>query len=258
MTAEIYLVTCSNNGFKYVDADSNSYVIGWYQHINNAQKRDTMFHKALNNYGPDKFMVKKITDCPISIVDELKQKYIFQYNTIFPNGYNEISYIYDTKKMDLKTTIDQLKKFKNCFNFDRKSEKLPEYIYKDEFEGYYVKGLKDYGEYNIPRKDFNTLEEAKIFITKVKKYNDAKRLPFSWSIVTLTPIEIEFFVPIFIKKSMIKDRQNGFYVKYTESYDDDNEPFEIIKRFTKINASWITKYDAATEFVREQIYEMIL
>ncbi len=254
--AEIYLITCSKNGLKYVDADTNSYVIGWYKHINESQKRDTIFHKALNNYGPDNFMVKKIAECPIDLMNELKQRYIFEHNTLYPNGYNEKIYIYNFEKMDFQNTIVHLKTFKNYFVIARDIESLPDNIFASQFSGYYVKGLKDYGNYNIVKKDFDTLQKAKEFIAKVKEYNSAKRLPFSWSIVNLSPSDIEFFIPIFIKKSMIKDKQNGFYVKYTESYDDDNEPFEIIKRFTKVNASPMTKYDAAVQFVREQIYEM--
>lgn len=76
---KIYLLTNKINGKQYVGQtiSKNSYGHG------------TAIQHAFNKYGKDSFNVDIIEDCvPYEKLDELEVKYIRDYNTISPNGYN--------------------------------------------------------------------------------------------------------------------------------------------------------------------------
>jgi group I intron endonuclease len=342
---DIYLVTCIPTNLKYVGATSQIYgpSLRWSYHVSDAkseQKYDkncSALHKAINEYGPDKFTIEKITECTFKQLDEMEQKYVAEFNTLYPNGYNmsigglrtifceearknmsagQLGKRY-THKIERKNKQDQVlpkhiyairkddiiigyqikkfpmgtdekeyiyKTFRNKFNPDqglnnaiahleilklqyeeklrvKKEEKecakqakdLPPNIFPNKDSGYYVKNLKDYGDSLIPRRDFETLEEANEFIIKVNEYNTIKKVPFNWLIVNLSDENITKIMSDFIEISMMKRMQNGYIVKHITSYDDDKKPVKIIKRFTKSGISLEEKYEQAVTYVKDQI-----
>ena len=57
--------------------------------INNTKRKQcTYLNNAIRKYGKDSFTVELITKCKIEELDELERKYIIEYNSYFPNGYN--------------------------------------------------------------------------------------------------------------------------------------------------------------------------
>lgn len=57
--------------------------------INNTKKNQCVYlNNAIRKYGKDKFSVKLIITCDVNEMNKLEQKYISEYNTLYPNGYN--------------------------------------------------------------------------------------------------------------------------------------------------------------------------
>jgi len=347
---EIYLVTCLPTGLKYVGATNKIYghLTRWSYHISDAkseQKYDkncSVLHKAINQYGSDNFTVEMIDECTFKQLDDFEQKYVAEFNTLYPNGYNmsigglrtvfceearknmsagqigkrythEIErkrqednvlpkYIaqirqdniitgYQIKKFPMGTDEKDYvyKTFRNKANPDQalnnaiahleilklqyeeklkvKNEEkecskqateqnLPPNIFPNKDSGFYVKGLKDYGDSLIPRRDFENLEKANEFITTVNIYNESNKLPFNWSIINLTDSEIEALIPNFIEISTMKRVQNGYIVKHVSEYNDDKKPVKVIQRFTKAGSSLDEKYAQAIEYIKNKISDM--
>jgi len=55
---------------------------------NTKKKQCWYLNNAIRKYGKDIWTVKLIQDCSINELDKLEKKYIKDYNTVFPNGYN--------------------------------------------------------------------------------------------------------------------------------------------------------------------------
>ena len=49
---------------------------------------NSILHKAIRKYGAENFSWEVLQECSIEEIDELEQKYIKEYNSISPNGYN--------------------------------------------------------------------------------------------------------------------------------------------------------------------------
>ena len=137
----------------------------------NKKNQSKYLNNAIKKYGPNDFKLELITYCEIKEADQIEQKYIKEYNSLFPNGYNlntggnvfrhtteskkrvsqgVIKY-FKNKKFDrfmiLKNNIDD--------NFDKYIKPLNR---KNIQYGYYVyiDGIKaDFGGVHIP------LEESK-------------------------------------------------------------------------------------------------
>jgi hypothetical protein len=329
---EIYLVTCIETKLQYVGATQKwsseknipwGIEQRWKCHISDAaieqkyNRNCSLLHQDINKYGLESFIVEKIIDCDLKEMDELEQKYIAEYNTIHPNGYNmsiggkkttfcelarqnmsegqlgkrythEIDrknaedkelpkYIssirrnnellgYQVKKFPIGTDKKEYiyKTFKNKANptaalqkaiehleqlkiqyaeklevkEDEKESKskatamnLPKFVYPTDDEKYFVKGLKDYGKVDIPRFDFESVDTAVAFIQEVAKYNDAKKLPFRWSLIMLSEDEKKSKVLEFIEKTTYAGIHNGYAVKFVEKYDEKDKPVKIVKTF---------------------------
>jgi hypothetical protein len=57
--------------------------------INNTKRKQcTYLNNAIRKYGKEKFTLKIVESCDISILDDREQYYINEYNTLYPNGYN--------------------------------------------------------------------------------------------------------------------------------------------------------------------------
>jgi len=61
----------------------------WKQHIKQSKKNaSSLLHKKLLEYGVDKFSIEKICECDAEDVGNREIRYIQEYNTLIPNGYN--------------------------------------------------------------------------------------------------------------------------------------------------------------------------
>lgn len=96
---EIYLVSCIPSGKQYI-GQAQCFKTKcrwgtekrWNAHVHNALygkvKRCTALCNAIIKYGADAFTVKTIFICDIDKLNYFETKYIRQYNTLAPNGYN--------------------------------------------------------------------------------------------------------------------------------------------------------------------------
>jgi hypothetical protein len=168
----------------------------------------------------------------------------------FPIGTDKKEYIYKTFKNKanptaaLQKAIEHLEQLKIQYaeklevKEDEKESKskatamnLPKFVYPTDDEKYFVKGLKDYGKVDIPRFDFENVDTAVAFIQEVAKYNDAKKLPFRWSLIMLSEDEKKSKVLEFIEKTTYAGIHNGYAVKFVEKYDEKDKPVKIVKTF---------------------------
>lgn len=82
-------------------------------HLHEAFQKDSdyYFHRALRKYGEDSFTYEILADLgdnpKQSYVDYMENHYIHDYNTIWPNGYNQMY----AKALD-ETAIEKMKKTK--------------------------------------------------------------------------------------------------------------------------------------------------
>lgn len=82
--------------YKIINTETNMVYIG--QTINNIDKRFKdhckkgsncrYLRNAIEKYGKDKFSIELLCTCPDEELDRIEQKYIEEYNTLVPNGYN--------------------------------------------------------------------------------------------------------------------------------------------------------------------------
>lgn len=87
-TYYIYKVTDITNGKVYIGKTSN-FNKRKLEHINCYKKEDCLFHRAINKHGVENFKWE-IIDSTIGIENsnKLEKKYIKEYNSYKPNGYN--------------------------------------------------------------------------------------------------------------------------------------------------------------------------
>lgn len=55
---------------------------------NTKRKQCWYLNNAIRKHGKDSFEVKLLEICPVNEMDVNEQKYIAEYNTLYPNGYN--------------------------------------------------------------------------------------------------------------------------------------------------------------------------
>lgn len=87
----IYLITNKVNGYKYVGQTTESMNKVWKFHIQESNRMSSKpLHKAFRKYGIDKFNIKQIDECDISLLDEKEQYWIKHYDS-YENkeGYND-------------------------------------------------------------------------------------------------------------------------------------------------------------------------
>lgn len=101
---EIYKITNIQTGKLYI-GQTVSHMLnhGKYRRYGSQKRLDSHFSEAIKNnkdkecrylnnsirkYGVDKFKVELIDICPMDKGDEIEAKYITQFNSIFPFGYN--------------------------------------------------------------------------------------------------------------------------------------------------------------------------
>jgi hypothetical protein len=183
---EIYLLTNKINNKKYV-GQTVSHVLNNKKYVRYGTKKRFDSHvsetfsskenqchylnNAIKKYGPESFSYKVIATCSKENSDTLETKYILEYDTVFPNGYNlkiggqTFNHSDESKKRLSKgvTKMYEIKKFERFKdvilekNFD-----IEKYIHplkrNGEQMGWYVlykKKKVDFGGVHI------TLEESK-------------------------------------------------------------------------------------------------
>lgn len=90
----IYKYTNSINGKSYIGQTLHDIAAKrWSQHKRDAYRPDhtcynTPFYRAIRKHGYDNFTTSVVTHCPMEELNELEIKYVKEYNTLHPNGYN--------------------------------------------------------------------------------------------------------------------------------------------------------------------------
>lgn len=87
----IYLFTFPN-GKQYIGQTSRNYYERWNEHRNAAQKMSSfIIYKSIRKYGWDNVIKDIICCCNVSQLNDLECKFIKQYKTLHPLGYNSTS-----------------------------------------------------------------------------------------------------------------------------------------------------------------------
>lgn len=86
----IYLITNKTNNHKYVGQSTLPMNKVWQQHIQDSKRMSShSLHKAFRKYGIDKFIIKQIDECDVSILDKKEEHWIKHYQSYGNNGYNK-------------------------------------------------------------------------------------------------------------------------------------------------------------------------
>jgi group I intron endonuclease len=126
---EIYMVTCAVTAKKYIGQAvcqmrcGNTFIDHgtdrrWKKHIYDAlsgSKRCRALNSAIVKYGKHNFTVKTIKVCDEHQLNYYETKYIRQYNTVAPDGYN-LRAIGGSKGRHCQETIEKIKVAKSGSN----------------------------------------------------------------------------------------------------------------------------------------------
>lgn len=82
----IYKFTNKINGMSYIGQSVN--IERRYKEHKNIKHENTLFHKAIEEYGFDNFDFSIVETCGIEELNDREIFYIKEYNTLLPNGYN--------------------------------------------------------------------------------------------------------------------------------------------------------------------------
>lgn len=84
----IYKITNKINNKSYIGQSINIEA-RWKQHI--YTNSGSWIHMALTKYGVENFSFEILQECNVDELNSLECKYIQEYNTLYPNGYNRAS-----------------------------------------------------------------------------------------------------------------------------------------------------------------------
>lgn len=87
MTSGIYKIENKINGKIYIGC-SKDIERRFKQHKLKTKKTTSIIKKAINKHGVDNFTFKILLQCPNICFDYWEKKYISDYNSMVPNGYN--------------------------------------------------------------------------------------------------------------------------------------------------------------------------
>jgi group I intron endonuclease len=82
----IYVIQNIVNNKVYVGQTIRTVGLRWTEHV--CCKKNLPFNNAIRKYGKKSFIFLKIEEIENEHLDNEEQKYIFEYNSIIPNGYN--------------------------------------------------------------------------------------------------------------------------------------------------------------------------
>jgi group I intron endonuclease len=95
METDLYVKSCiygikESNKYVYIGRhNTTNYLDRWKQHKKQSKKNpSSLLHKKMLEYGVENFSIEKICECDTKDVGEMEIKYIKEYNTLIPNGYN--------------------------------------------------------------------------------------------------------------------------------------------------------------------------
>ena len=90
-TGLIYKIT-SPSGKIYIGQTTKGFDYRWKQHIKDAMNKDRkrcrIFHNAIRKYGSENMITEVIYECDENLLDEKENHFIYEYNSLSPNGYN--------------------------------------------------------------------------------------------------------------------------------------------------------------------------
>ena len=155
--------------------------------FSNKKNQSRFLNNAIKKYGVNDFIVYVIDTCTLELSDEIETKYIHEYNSLYPNGYNLTS----GGKVTRLSDISKQKVSKGVENFykNKKFEKFENLLFEKDINTY-IKPLKrnneQYGWYvynNRIKADFGgvhlSLEESKKnainFILELKRRHTLQR-----------------------------------------------------------------------------------
>jgi len=103
MSGYIYKITCLANNkiyigqateFKYKNDIQYNYGLSgrWSDHVSSSKKSTKPLHKAICEYGKEMFTIEELEKASSDTLDTLEAKYIDEYNSVIPNGYNVASH----------------------------------------------------------------------------------------------------------------------------------------------------------------------
>jgi len=149
----IYIIHGPKNK-KYIGQTKNSIDKRYRKHclnVINKKPKCTCLYRAMLKHGIEKFTYEMLIEVDNELLDEYEQRYIKEYNSLVPNGYN-LENGGTFKKEVNKLTREKISKF-------YKTNDLPMYINIRKYPNYIR-----YRVQNHPMgidKTFHTLEEAK-------------------------------------------------------------------------------------------------
>ena len=283
---EIYIAQNIVNGKAYV-GKAEKYITNnkqkwghlarWKRHeqealnINNAKGRFSHINNAIREFGFDKFKITKVCDCDLSEINELEQKYIKEYNTLDPNGYNMTeggstgrhSYMANQKKkVPRNITNEERYELQHQImetpvanpNFYDQDKDLPKYLScsrkNDKVIGYKLTFPIGIETRELVKKTFtNTahpekaLEDAKKFLADLHDKKNKLLEEFNSS---GQKIQIKLPVlPDYIFHDLFNDKINGYYVDGLQ----DCKGIPIPRRIFNENQNNYN-LDRATKFIK--------
>lgn len=88
--AYIYKITNTVNDKVYIGKTVSSIETRWKQHIKDSLKNECKnrpLYRAFNKYGIDVFVIEKVEECDVAILEE-REKYWIEFYRSFRKGYN--------------------------------------------------------------------------------------------------------------------------------------------------------------------------
>jgi group I intron endonuclease len=269
---EIYMVTnkVTNKSYigqapKFMGCNNQSWGASgrWKRHIRDSKKTQekNLFKEAIREFGEQNFELKVICECDRSEMDALEQKYIAEYQTMEPNGYNmttggrkgtKHSEEANRRKLnrnrnlseEAKKNISVAQIGKRCETTSRKREEdneLPKNITPIRKEGvivgYQVKKFpmgieKPEYIYKTFKNKYNTekaLEDAKLYVDFLKKAYQTKLDDYKKHKESLTTLSEEDTMmlpklPDYVYPIMVDKRLHGYYVYGMKDMNGFNVP----------------------------------
>lgn len=252
---------------KYISFNNNKWgTFGrWNSHIKNAiacKNKCNLLETAIRELGPSDFVVKMICECDVSEMDDLEKKYIEEYNTLHPNGYNMINgrnitaLITEAKGNELAPRQRQL-------NVDAlpKHEFIQPIILNDKLLGYQVIGMIDNDGVDIPPKQFIEKETNRWNWDNAIKYFDAvkealeeRRVVKDWgslSVPDRRPNQNDEYLPPYMRAIFYGGIKEGYKIDSYPLVHVDGTVQKITKQFTHSDYTLEERKQMALDYMND-------
>lgn len=187
---EIYKITNNNDGKSYIgqtrcyyNTKGKQYYYGtygrWKSHkwsAYNSQSKCTIFANAIRKYGENNFTVRTLLICEERMLNYYEAKYIRQFNTLTPFGYNirsggNVSRWSEDVKLRMSESSKNKPKpygYSETMRLSKRSNKhvnvsLPDYVYHYQDAKKGIEGYRVWKHPNLPNRVFvaksKTMEE---------------------------------------------------------------------------------------------------